>query len=34
MNILAIGTYPNDIELSCGGVDLEKQVGGIYGLEY
>jgi hypothetical protein len=34
MNILAIGADPNDIELSCGGVDLEKQVGVIHGLEY
>jgi hypothetical protein len=33
MSILAIGVHPNDIELGFG-IDLEKQVGGIYGLEY
>jgi hypothetical protein len=33
MSILAISVHPNDIEVDCG-IDLEKQVGGLYGLEY
>jgi hypothetical protein len=33
MSILAISVHPNDIEVGCG-IDLEKQVGGLYGLEY
>jgi hypothetical protein len=33
MSILAISFHPNDIELGCS-IDLEKQAGGIYGLEY